>query len=111
MVETKSFIAENFSITRGGPLHGLLVRLGYAGDEWQLVVRRTLFAVIITWLPLFVLSVVEKQAFGHQITIPFVRDFAVNVRFLIALPILILAERGIDQRWRILVLQFLKSSW
>jgi len=50
------------------------------------------------------------QAYGHEITIPFLRDFAVNVRFLIALPILILAESGIDQRWRILVLQFLKSG-
>ena len=47
---------------------------------------------------------------GLQFTIkiPFFRDFAVNVRFLIALPILILAESSIDQRWRILVLQFLK---
>jgi hypothetical protein len=34
----------------------------------------------------------------------------VNVRFLIAVPILILAESGIDARWRILVLQFLRSG-
>lgn len=33
-----------------------------------------------------------------------------NVRFLIAVPILILAESGIDRRWQILVLQFLKSG-
>ena len=110
MVETKSSLAENFSVTRGGPLHRLLVRLSYAGDERQLVVGRTLLAVLITWLPLFVLSVVDRQAFGQQITIPFIRDFAANVRFLIALPILIMAESGINRRWRILVMEFFRSK-
>jgi hypothetical protein len=109
MVEAQSSLVETFSITRGGPLHWFLVRLGYARDERQHVVRRALLAVLFTWLPLFVFSVMEGQAFGHQIKIPFVRDFAVNVRFLIALPILILAESGIDQKWRILALQFLRS--
>lgn len=108
--ETKSALAENFSITRGGPLHWLVFRLGYAGSERRLVARRALFGVFITWLPLFVLSVVDGQAFGHQIKIPFIRDFAVNVRFLIALPILILAESGIDRRWRIIVQEFLRSK-
>jgi heme/copper-type cytochrome/quinol oxidase subunit 4 len=110
MNETKSSLAESFSITCGGPLHWLLVRLGYAGDERQLVVRRALLAVLITWLPLLVFSMVCGQAYGHEIKIPFLRDFAVNVRFLIALPILILAESGIDQRWRILTLEFLRSK-
>src|SRR5208283_3944430 len=110
MVETKSSPVENFSITRGGPVHWLLARLGHAGDERQLVVRRALLAVLITWLPLLVLALVQGQAFGPEIKIPFLRDFAVNVRFLIALPILILAESGIDQRWRILALEFLKSK-
>src|SRR5208283_827411 len=110
MVETKSSPVENFSITRGGPVHWLLARLGYAGDERKLVVRRALLAVLISWLPLLVLSLVQGQAWKHGIKIPFLRDFAVNVRFLIALPILILAEPGIDQRWRILALHFLKSK-
>ena len=110
MVETKSSLAGDFSITRGGPMHWLLVRLGQGGDDRQLVVRRAFLAVLITWLPLLVLSLVQGQAWGHGLKIPFLRDFAVNVRFLIALPILILAESGIDQKWRILALHFLKSK-
>jgi hypothetical protein len=106
---TKSSLAEDFSITRGGPLHRLQVRVGYAGEERQRVVRRALLAVLLTWLPLFVLSLVQGQAYGTKIKIPFLRDLAVNVRFLIAAPILILAESVIDHRWRKLVLQFLKS--
>jgi len=110
MVETRFSLAENFSFTQGGPLHWLLVRLGFAGNERQLVLRRALLAIVITWVPLFILSLMGQQALGHQIEIPFIRDFAVNVRFLVALPILILAESGIDGRWRILVLEFLKSK-
>jgi len=110
MSEIKSSVAEDFSITRGGPLHWLLVRLGQAGHERRRVVRRALGAVLVTWVPLLVLSLVQGQAYGPHIKIPFFRDLAVNIRFLIAVPILILAESGIDQRWRILVLQFLKSG-
>jgi hypothetical protein len=109
MVELESSIAKNFSITRGGPLHRLAARLGHAGHERRFGVRRTLLAVLIMWVPLFVLSVIEGDAFGHQVTIPFTRDFAVNVRFLIAVPILILAGASIDLRWRVLILEFLKS--
>jgi len=109
MGEVTSGLAEHFSITSGGPLHWLQVRLGQAGYERQRVVRRAFLAVVITWLPMLVLSLWQGQAYGSQIKIPFLRDFAVNVRFLIAVPILILAESGIDKRWRILALQFLKS--
>ena len=58
VAQVTSSIAENFSITRGGPLHWLLVRLGQAGDGRLLVLRRALFVVLITWLPLLLLSVV-----------------------------------------------------
>lgn len=110
MNETKSALAESFSITRGGPLHWLLVRVGLAGDERQQVIRRTLLAVLVAWFPLLVLSLIQGRAYGTQTQIPFLRDWAVNVRFLIAVPILILAELSIDQKWRILVLQFLRSG-
>jgi len=109
-VKTNSSIAENFSLTGGGLLHWLLVRLGFAGDERSLVARRALLAVLITWLPLLVFSSMDLWAFGHQVKIQFFRDFAVNVRFLIALPILIFAEGGIDKRWRLIVLEFLRSN-
>jgi len=110
MNEINSSLANDFSITRGGPLHRLLVRLGQASEERRLVVHRALFFVLVTWLPLLVLSLLERLAYEPNIKIPFLRDFAVNVRFLVAAPILILAESGIDQRWRTLVLHFLRSG-
>jgi hypothetical protein len=110
MAQATSSIAEGFSITRGGPLHWLLVRLGQAGDGRRLVLRRALAAVLITWLPLLILSAVGGVARGRQIKIPFLRDLAINVRLLIAAPILILSESRIDRRWRSLVLQFLRTE-
>jgi len=110
MSEIKSLAAEEFSITRGGPLHWLLVRLGNAGEERQRVILRAFFVVLVTWFPLLILSLIQGRAYGTQITIPFLGDFAVNARFLIAAPILILAESGIDRRWRLLVVQFLRAG-
>lgn len=110
MNELRSAVADSFSLTRGGPLHRLQVRFGYAGEERQRVIRRALLVVVVAWLPLLVLSLIQGQAYGTHIKIPFLRDFAVNVRFLIAAPILVLAESGIDRRWRKLVLHFLRSG-
>jgi hypothetical protein len=110
MAQIRSSLAETFSITHGGPLHSLLVRFGHAGDEPRPVVRRALLAILITWVPLFVLSLSQGLAWGHQITIPFLRDFAVNVRLLITIPILILSESKIDRRWHDLVNEFLRSE-
>jgi hypothetical protein len=110
VAQLTSSIAEDFSITRGGALHWLLVRLGQAGDGRRLVLRRALAAVLITWLPLLILSAVDGVAWGRQIRIPFLRDLAINVRLLIAVPILILSESRIDRRWRNLVLEFLRTE-
>ena len=110
MGQVKSSVAETFSITKGGPLHWLLVRLGHAGDERRLVFRRALAAILITWLPLLLLSFMQGLAWSARIRIPFLCDFAVNVRLLVAVPILILAESRIDRRWRVLVLEFVRSE-
>jgi len=66
--------------------------------------------MVVAWVPLLVLSTINGSAYGTQLQIPFLHDFAVNVRFLVALPILILAESSIDRKWRLLVLHFLRSG-
>jgi len=110
MSELSSPLAENFSLIRNGPAHRFLFRLSRAAPERRQVIVRALLAVLVTWLPLAIFAAVQGLAYSSQIKIPFFCDFAVNVRFLIALPILVLAESSIDHRWRILVLQFLRSG-
>jgi hypothetical protein len=110
MTEILSSAAESFSLTRGGPFYRLQLRFGPAREERTQTLRRTLFAIVVTWLPLLVLSIVQGLAYGKQLQIPFLHDFAANVRFLVAMPILILAESSIDRQWRLLVLHFQRSG-
>ncbi len=110
MAIPQSAVAESFSITRGGPFRRLLVFITRVEPERERVIHRAVFAAALAWLPLLLLSLAQGLAFGHYVKITFLRDFAVNVRFLLALPIFILAESRIDQRRRALVLEFLRSG-
>jgi len=52
--------------------------------------------VALIWLPLFLLSWMNGTAWGNRVRIPFIHDYSVYCRFLIALPLLIAAEAVID---------------
>jgi hypothetical protein len=62
-----------------------------APDRLQLP-RRIALAVLLTWVPLLVLSALEGRATGSAVRIPLLNDFSVYARFLVSLPLLILAE-------------------
>jgi hypothetical protein len=76
----------------------------------ELVRRRILFFVSLTWLPLLVLSVLEGQAFGGSAPVPFLWDVEAHARFLVALPLLIVAELIVHQRMRPVVRQFVDRN-
>ena len=110
MDEVRSSLAESFSLAHGGLVDRLEARLGGIGGTPARVMQRALFATFLTWLPLLILSLAEELAYGTAVKVTFLRDFAVNARFLVALPILILAEPRIDRWWRTLVLEFPRSG-
>ena len=56
------------------------------------------------------MTAVQGLAIGTRIKVPFVFDYAVHLRFLIALPILILAESPVDSRWQTIILEFLRAG-
>jgi hypothetical protein len=90
----------DFSLILGGPLYQLLRRTHLSGDVLELVTRRVIVLVLITWLPLLVLSVVEGHAWGESVELPFFFDVDVQARFLLALSLLIFAELIVHQRMR-----------
>jgi len=100
----------DFSLVLGGPLFQLLRRAHVCDDALELVRKRILFFVSLTWLPLLVLSVLEGQAFGGSAPVPFLWDVEAHARFLIALPLLIVAELVVHQRMRPVVRQFLDRN-
>ncbi|MDO9596100.1 MAG: hypothetical protein Q7J47_00110 [Azoarcus sp.] len=95
-----------FSPVLGGPLFLLLCRTRLSTDELLLLKRRVVIVALIAWLPLLLLAVMEGRAFGDEVAVPFFYDFAVHIRFLLALPLLFVAEVVAHQRIRPVVKAF-----
>lgn len=76
----------------GGPLLRGERALGLVKPGRPLVARRALLAVLIGWVPLAVLAAVQSLISADESARSFFSDFAVDTRFLVAAPALILAE-------------------
>jgi hypothetical protein len=100
----------DFSLILGGPLFQLLRRAHLCGDVAELVWRRVIALALITWLPLLVLSIAEGHAWGDSVKVPFLLDVDVHARFLLALPLFIVAELVVHQRMRLVVGTFVKRG-
>ena len=50
-----------FSLVSGGPLFRLWRRTGLTDDDMNMVGRRVLVAVLLTWVPLLLLSMYEGR--------------------------------------------------
>jgi hypothetical protein len=72
-------------------------------------VRLTTLAVVVTWLPLLVLTIIEGTALGSSVTIPFLADHVANGRCLVALPLLLLMDLVVERRTA-LALEHLRGS-
>jgi hypothetical protein len=101
---------QDFSLVLGGPLYQLLRRSHLSEDALELVRRRIIIISLLAWLPLLVLSLAEGQALGGPAAVPFLLDVEAHLRFLVALPLLIVAELVVHQRMRVVVQQFLERN-
>jgi hypothetical protein len=100
----------DFSLVLGGPLYQLVRRAHLSDDALDLVKRRVAVIALAAWLPLLVLSALGGRAWGDAVRVPFLLDVEVHVRFLLALPLLVVAELVVHQRMRPLVRQFLERD-
>jgi hypothetical protein len=99
----------DFSLVLGGPLYQLFVRTHLSGSTLELIKRRVLFAIAITWVPLLLLSAWQGVLYlGGQL--PFLFDIETHVRFLIAIPLLIYAELNVHARIRGVVQSFVARA-
>ena len=98
---------EDFSLVLGGPLFQLFRKAHLEGDTLELLHRRVLASILLTWFPLLLLSAVGAGV-GSVAQISFLRDIEVHARFLVALPILIGAELLVHSRIRAAVRRFLE---
>ncbi|WP_042270587.1 hypothetical protein [Paraburkholderia heleia] len=99
--------AQNFSLVLGGPLFQLLRRAHMADDALELVRLRVLVISLVAWLPLLVLAALDGHLLGNRVAVPFLLDLEVHIRFLVAVPLLIIAELVVHRRLRPIARAFL----
>ena len=108
--------SEDFSLALGGPLYQLYLRTGVARAPLELLRRRIIVFPLICWLPLLLLSLAEGHAVAG-VHVPFLLDIETYARFLVALPLLLIAEVVVHRRMSILIQQFkerdiiFKADW
>jgi hypothetical protein len=88
---------EGFSIVDGGPLYRIQLRLGLMEREAPHIVKRAVVFALVAWLPLLILSAAQGMLSAHA-KIPLLYDCSVYSRFLLAIPLLVLAEIPIGRR-------------
>jgi hypothetical protein len=97
----------DFSMILGGPLYQLLRRAHLLREPLELLRRRIIVISLLGWLPLLIAAIAVGRTWGGSgVKVPFLFDIATHVRFLIALPLLILAEWVVHMRFRPLIGQF-----
>jgi hypothetical protein len=97
----------DFSLVLGGPLFQFFQKARLSGDHLELLHRRLITITLIAWLPLLLLDRLGSQA-GSIGRLSFPHDVEVQVRFLVALPVLIAAELIAHSRTRPVVQRFVK---
>ncbi|MGB7904467.1 MAG: hypothetical protein WCF43_07230 [Steroidobacteraceae bacterium] len=96
----------DFSLVLGGPLYQLLRRAHLSDDALSLQRRRVITLALIAWLPLLLLATLSGRLFDGSVAVPFLLDVEVHVKFLVVLPLLVVAELVVHQRMRTVVSTF-----
>jgi hypothetical protein len=98
---------ETVSLMRGGALYRLqeiahLIR----PNQWN-AGRRIFIALVIGWVPLVVLTAMRSS---HVLLFALLKDYRVFARVFVAIPLLISGQQLIEERFHLIVRQFLDSG-
>jgi hypothetical protein len=108
-VELRGELSQSFTLTEGGPGAAVMKRLHLVRPQRRTDPGRVaLILTTLSWLPLAALCVFEGLAFG-RVEIPFFHDIATHTRFLIAVPVLALADIPIGARLREITRHFVTA--
>jgi len=90
--------AQNFSLVLGGPLFQFFRRAHLSDDALLMTLRRVIVIAVICWLPLFLLAGLEGHLISKSVAVPFLLDLENHIRFLLVVPLLLVAELVVHQR-------------
>ncbi len=111
MSETHASTDElTFTLVQHDPWYRLQRVVGLIPAGRLGVVRRCLVFALVTWLPIAIWAFYWKRAFPGVVAEPLLQHFGVHVRCLVAIPLLVVAERAGDMIPRHFVPYFVKSG-
>ncbi len=97
---------DEFTLLAGGPLFQLMCRAGVIDEALSGLPARIGIIVAMTWLPLVALTLVEGTLVHPAPEVSFLGDVGGQTRFLVIVPLLMIAERVVHIRLQPLVAQF-----
>ena len=110
LINTRLGENDDFSLILGGPLYQLFCRAHLCGKVLEMLRRRIVVICGVAWLPLLVFSILEGNAWGRATKLPFLLDIEAYARFLVGMPLLVVAELVVHERMRPVVHQFLERG-
>jgi len=87
----------DFTLTRGGLVYKVVRRIWPARSYQQRIGRLAIALTAIAWVPLLGFTAASGTALSGKVKVPFLFDFASYARFLIAVPVFIIAEVIVDR--------------
>ncbi|HUO51015.1 MAG TPA: hypothetical protein VMT93_00720 [Gemmatimonadaceae bacterium] len=99
----------DFHLTGGGPIATLAHRAPF-GRLLEDPRPRAVALAILLWVPALALAVWQGVALPGSVRIPFLLDPEVHLRYLLSIPLFVLAERTIDQACGGAIAQFVTSG-
>ena len=99
-----------FDLVGRGPSFRMAQRFGFNRPDRPRRIRKILLLILVTWVPLVLLSLVAGHAFGNRVAVTLLRDPVILSRFLFVLPLLALAEIVVERSLGVQARQFLASG-
>lgn len=87
---------ETFRISTGGLIYRFFTHTHIQNPLGYFTRSRVLLLIAASWLPLFLLAALEGNLYNKSLDLPFIFDLKPHVRYLIVLPLLIVADSFID---------------
>jgi len=98
------------SLVRGGPSMHVARRIGLEPPTLHRRLIKVLLLVLVTWVPLVILSFLEGHAWGDAVAEPLLLDPVVYSRFLFVVPLLELAQVAVETSLGVQMQHFLESE-
>lgn len=102
-------LLSGFALGGEGPLFQRF-RPFQPGDAGRLRLRDGIVLALFAWLPLLLLTGWQGQLFRTGVAVPFIADFEVHVRLLVALPLLVVAGLSSQEILQPMLRQFIDRA-